>query len=99
MDNRTPAHTIRFGRIKATIWANDGMNGQWHSVQISRTYTEGGDWKQTDSLGRNDLLLACKALDQAHTWIYEQANSGRADRGMNGTMGNVNAEEGQGLPV
>ena len=32
-----------------------------------------GRWKSTDSLGREDLLLAAKVLDLAHSWIYLEA--------------------------
>ena len=74
MDRAKPAHTIRFGRIKATIWVNQSPNGPWYSVQVCRVYKDDrNEWRQTDSFGRDDLPLVCKALDQAHTWIYEQA--------------------------
>lgn len=75
MDRSKPAHTIRFGRIKATIWANDSPNGVWYNVQVCRIYKDGDQWKQSDSFGRDDLPLACKALDQAHTWIYQQVRA------------------------
>ena len=68
-----PAYTIRFGHIKATIWANQSPNRLWFSVQVCRVYkNDQNEWKQSDSFGRDDLPLVCKALDQAHTWIYEQ---------------------------
>ena len=78
MDRQKPIHTIRFGRIRATIWANEGPNGTWYSIQVCRRYKVGDEWKQSDSFGRDDLLLVCKALDQAHTWIYQQSHSGQA---------------------
>ena len=96
MEKQKPANTIRLGRIKATIWANTGETGVWYSTQVSRVYKEGDEWKQTDSLGRDDLLLACKALDQAHTWIYEQASSGRSANGISGTSGVERFEDDQG---
>lgn len=72
MAKQKPAHEIRLGRIKATIWANDTANGTRHNVSVSRIYKDGDDWKQSDSFGRDDLLLVAKALDMAHTWIFEQ---------------------------
>lgn len=99
MERRKPVHTIRFGRIKASIWANVGMNGTWHSVQVCRTYKDGNGWKQTDTFGRDDLLLAAKALDQAHTWIYEQANTGRPGGGSNRVPETGTAQEEQDLPM
>jgi len=72
MAKQKPAHEIRLGRIKATIWANDTANGTRHNVTVSRIYKDGEDWKQSDSFGRDDLPVAAKALDMAHTWIFEQ---------------------------
>ena len=73
MERQRPAHVIRLGRIKAVIWANSGLNGVWYSVQVARVYKDqSGQWQQSDSFGRDDLLLAGKALDQAHTWVCEQ---------------------------
>ena len=68
-----PAHEIRLGRIKATIWENQTDNGTRYSVTISRLYKDGDDWKQTTSFGRDDLPLVAKVADLVHTWTYEQA--------------------------
>lgn len=72
MAKQKPAHEIRLGKIKATIWANDTANGTRHNVTVSRLYKEGDDWKQSDSFGRDDLPVVAKVLDMAHTWIFEQ---------------------------
>lgn len=69
----TPAHKIRFGVLQATIWRNSGDKGTWYSVTPSRSYKQGDDsWKETDSLGFDDILGMAKLLDQAHTWIAKQ---------------------------
>jgi hypothetical protein len=68
-----PAHEIRLGRIKATIWENETDNGTRHNLTICRLYKDGEEWKQTASFGRDDLPLVAKVVDLAHTWIYEQA--------------------------
>jgi hypothetical protein len=68
-----PAHEIRLGRIKATIWENETDNGTRHNVTVSRIYKDGEEWKQTGSFGRDDLPLVAKVVDLAHSWIYEQA--------------------------
>lgn len=99
MEKQKPVHTVRLGRIKATIWANESMNGTWYSVQVCRIYKEGDERKQSDSFGRDDLLLACKVLDQAHTWIYQQAHFGRSGDETNGVAGTVVVEEGHDLAV
>ncbi len=71
-ESQKPIHEIRFGRIKATIWANESHDGIRHNVQIRRLYKDGDDWKSTDSFDRDDLLLVAKVADQAHTWIHER---------------------------
>ncbi len=73
MPKQKPAHEIRLGRVKATIWANETENGTRHNVTVSRIYKDGDDWKQTTSFGRDDLPLVAKVVDLAHLWIYEQA--------------------------
>jgi hypothetical protein len=68
-----PAHEIRLGRIKATIWENGTDSGTRHNVVVSRIYKDGDEWKQSPSFGRHDLPLVAKVVDLAHTWIFEQA--------------------------
>ena len=68
-----PAHKIRDGVLQVTIWRNSGEKGSWYSVTSSRSYKQGDDaWKETDSLGREDLLPMAKLLDLADTWIMHQ---------------------------
>ena len=71
MPNQKPVHEIRLGAIKATIWANETSVGIRHSVNVSRLYKDGDEWKRTDSFGRDDLLLVAKVADLAHSWIYQ----------------------------
>jgi len=68
-----PAHTLRLGCVKAAIWANQTENGTRYNVTVSRLYKAENEWKDSSSFGRDDLPLACKVLDQAHTWVFEQA--------------------------
>lgn len=76
-----PAHEIRLGAVKAVIWANTLETGRVvHNVVPVRVYRdEQGNWRETHSLGRNDLLLAAKALDLAHTYIVDAERSPAAD--------------------
>jgi len=67
-----PAHEIRLGAIKATIWENQTTVGTRHNVTVSRIYKDGEEWKQTESFGRDDLQLLAKVVDHAHTWIHQQ---------------------------
>lgn len=67
-----PAHTIRSGAIKVTIWRNEGEKGPWYSATPSRSYKQGDSWKDSDSFGEDDLLTVSKLLDMAHSWIMDQ---------------------------
>jgi hypothetical protein len=72
-----PIHTVRLGRIKAAIWANETQVGTRHNVRLCRLYKDGDDWKQSESFGRDDLPLVAKVVDMAHTWIFEQPQDPR----------------------
>ena len=65
--------------IKAVVSANPTKsNGIMHNVTLSRIYRDtNGDWQETQSLGRNDLLLSAKVLDAAHTWICRKEQQER----------------------
>lgn len=71
-EKQKPTHTIRFGTIKAAIWSKQTENGTLFNVTVARLYRQGEGWKLSDSFGRDDLLVAAKVLDLAHTWINEQ---------------------------
>lgn len=79
-EKEKPAHEVRLGRIKAVIWANEAENGIRHNVQFRRLYKQGDNWEQSDSFGREDLLLLGKVADLAHTWIFDDAHDKDNDR-------------------
>ena len=75
MTSNRPVHEIRLGAIKASIWENETATGPRHSVTLSRLYKDTNDeWRSTDSLGREDLLLAVKVLDLVHSWLYQHSD-------------------------
>jgi len=51
-----PAHEVRLGQIKATIWRNETQNGVRYNVTFARIYKEGDEWRSTESFGRDDLF-------------------------------------------
>jgi glutamate/tyrosine decarboxylase-like PLP-dependent enzyme len=70
-----PAFKLRISNLTAVIWRNySGEKGStWYSVNCSRSYKNGDDqWRETDSLGFDDLLTMAKLLDEAHSWIAKQ---------------------------
>src|ERR1700733_9362610 len=73
LPKQRPAHEIRLGRIRAAIWENQGDNGAWYNVTLSRNYKDGDEWKSSASFGRDELLTLAKVADLANTWIHERA--------------------------
>jgi len=79
-EKKKPANELRLGRLKAVIWSNDTENGERYNVQFKRIYRideaergkKDNGWRESDSFGREDILLLAKLADQAHTWMYEQ---------------------------
>jgi hypothetical protein len=71
MADNKPAHHIRIHSVEAAIWANDTANGTRYNVTLCRIFKDGDNWRSTDGLGRDDLLVAAKVLDMAHTWVCE----------------------------
>ena len=67
-----PAHEIRSGAIRCTVWRNASEKGDWYSVNITRSYKVGDDWKETTQFNRDDLLIVSKLCDLAFGWILQQ---------------------------
>jgi hypothetical protein len=76
-DKRKPAHKIRRGALTLTVWKNDGDNGPWYSVNLSRSYKKDDQWAESDSFGQDDLLRLAKMLHEADSWIE---NTQQAER-------------------
>lgn len=68
---RPPAHVIRLGRVKVTVWVNYTREGKpFYATVPARVYrTADGDWAQTTSFDRSDLLVLAEALRLAFLWI------------------------------
>ncbi len=77
-----PVTDVRMRNIRGNIWANRLPSGQVvYNVTIDRLWREDdvvdesgevikkGEWHQSQSFGRDDLLLVAKVADRCHTWI------------------------------
>lgn len=67
-----PIHEIRVNGIRATIWANQTEKGVRYNTTFERSYKDGEDWKNTDSYGREDLLVMAYIAKEAFRWIVSQ---------------------------
>ena len=73
-----PAHKIRISNLSVTIWRNTAATrATWYSVNPSRSYKKGDEtWKETDSLGFDDLLTMAELL-RPGPHLDRQADAGR----------------------
>jgi hypothetical protein len=60
-----PVRKFRVGNVTAAVWKNDGN----FSVSLQKSYKDGEDWKDTDTLFHGDILNAIKALERAEDFI------------------------------
>ena len=63
-----PAAKFRIGYVTATVWQND----RFFNVEVSKSYKDGEDWKETGSLGHGDIMNAVQVLKRAEQFIAEQ---------------------------
>lgn len=70
--NNKPAHEIKNGGVKVTIWQNEDQGKTRYSVTVSRSYKAGEEWKQTTSFFKSHLSKLTAALEQAAQWIAER---------------------------
>lgn len=61
---KPPVFECRIGRIRGIIWSNQNpTEGTWYSVNITRSYRDNSNppqWKQSNSYGRDDLLVVAE---------------------------------------
>ena len=66
-----PVHTVRLGRVKVNVWANETQYGVRHSLTLRIGYKDGDEWKETQSIGRDYGYQAARAIQLATDWIFE----------------------------
>lgn len=77
-----PIKTLRIGRLKAAVWENASDDRTFYNVTFARTYMgEDKKLRDTDSFGRDDLLVLSKLADLAHTFVCERMTPPRSEEG------------------
>jgi hypothetical protein len=78
-EKNVPVAEFRINGVKAVVWKNDTRNGAMFNTKLVRVYKDKDDeWQETTSLGRDDLLIAAKALDEAHSFILAEEREARS---------------------
>ena len=73
--NKKPTR-IKAGRgVVAKLWKNSNGNGEWYNVTITRVYTDDeGEFHDSDSFSRDDLLQVAYAANKAFDYIVNQSD-------------------------
>lgn len=65
--SNAPIETLRDGAIKASIWSNQGDNGEFLTTTFARTYTDSeGEPKDTHGFTGRDLLVVSELAREAY---------------------------------
>ena len=51
-----PAAKVKAGAVVGTIWPNEGQNGPFYTITLSRSYKDReGNWQRTSNLRQKDM--------------------------------------------
>jgi hypothetical protein len=71
-----PAFEARLNHLRATVWENRKDGATWYTVNVTRRYRDGEQWKDAHSLnGLADIVLAREALQLAADFIRSRATT------------------------
>ena len=68
---RKPDHTVRSGRVRASIWEHETQSGSEYRVRLSLRVTKNGTkcWVADPCFGTLDLKDVEEVVGAAHDWI------------------------------
>ena len=67
-----PIQVLRRRGVKVSVFQNQSGATTFHKVAVQKIYREdGGDWKTTNSLGRDDLPVAQMLIGRAWEYILD----------------------------
>ena len=79
MAKKQPEDSISIGGTRAAIWSNEGENGVWYNVTVTRRYKTDDGWQDSNSYTPDDLLALAKVADLAHTRCLEMRKSNQSE--------------------
>lgn len=72
IEKNKPIETLRDGRLKVAIWANQTEKGTRYSLNLTYNYpTQDGNWRDTHYLPEREFLRGSHLLSQAHNRVRE----------------------------
>jgi len=73
--NNQPVHKIRHGFVSASIWRQETDKGDLFNVTFQRSYRDEDTWKNSNSFGRNNLLVLSLIAARAFEWIANHSQA------------------------
>lgn len=79
-DKKKPVRKIKAWPLSAAIWAQEHEGRRFFNATFQRSFKkDDGSYGNTDSIGKDDLLLLAKLADRAHTAILELEHADRKE--------------------
>lgn len=76
-----PIETLRDGRLKATVWENEGESGTYHTVTLAKVYKDkDGQLQETSSFSAGELLRIVELARESHGLIRDIRREHNLDR-------------------
>jgi len=67
-----PIKDFRYGSVRVAVWENQTKAGIMYNVSVCRPYlNKAKEWAESHSFSDYDLPNLAKAVNDAHSWIYE----------------------------
>jgi hypothetical protein len=75
-----PAHTVRLGKIRASVWGNRTNNATWYTITMNRLFKDkNGKWGQSDSFGVEDLPTIAAITEELTRWYFAQGEESEGE--------------------
>lgn len=73
-EKQKPAHELRLGRIRVTIWARKSGNSsiEYYSVPMRLFKDDEDQWNQINGYWPEDLPILTKLSEMASLWIWRK---------------------------
>lgn len=67
-----PLHRLADGKLKATVWENEGKDGVYHTVTLAKTYEDrDGQLRDSHSFTGGELLRIAELARESHGVIRD----------------------------
>ena len=71
-----PEHKIRAGNVEVAIWRNTDPEGKsYYTFTLNKSFKKGEEWRNTQTLSKNDLPKAILALKKAFEYTTIRKNA------------------------